>query len=101
MMKNFAFCFEVLTIIIITLIIELILFTSASAQGQDDKQSIIPSFNTQDKDQGNSSNSSNYNSSASSFSGTIEIPKGSSLSKNGPFYLPENVQIPINSEVTW
>ena len=77
--------------------------TAVLAQSQIDKkqqqQLVLPSFNRQ----GNSSNSSKYNNSnsTSSFSGTIDIPVGSSLSKNGPFYLPENVQIPINSEVTW
>jgi alcohol dehydrogenase (cytochrome c) len=106
MRKNVALCFEVLIIIIIALIIDLTLFnTAALSQSQIDKkqqqQSVFSSFNTQGGGLGNISNSFIYNSSTSSFSGTIDIPKGSSLTKNGPFYLPENIQVPINSKVTW
>ena len=31
----------------------------------------------------------------------IVIPQGTSVTKNGQYYKPENVQIPINSKVTW
>jgi uncharacterized membrane protein len=92
---------NIILIIIIALIIDLTLSnTAALAQSQVDKkqqqESVYSSFNAQGRGPGNSSNSSIYNSSAGSFSGTIDIPKGSSLTKNGPFYLPENIQVPMS-----
>src|SRR3954451_18276173 len=104
MQNNFEIYFRVIVIITTFLIIDLILFnTAVLAQSQIDRkqlqQSVVSSFNTQGKGSSNGNNISN--SGNNSFSATIDIPKGTSSSKSGPFYLPENVQIPINSKVTW
>jgi plastocyanin len=110
--KNIALCFEILTIVV-SAIIGLTLFNTAALpqsqvyerQQQAVSSSSFSSFNTQGLGPGNSSNGSNNNNNnnnTGSFSGsTIVIPIGSSLIKNGPFYLPEIIQVAVNSKVTW
>jgi plastocyanin len=68
---------------------------TSHAQGQNNTNG---SINQQKQVNANNSSSGN-NSNPSSI--TITIPQGSSLTKNGQYYNPENAQVPINSKVTW